>query len=95
MAYEQWIVPKRHAPEIVEGFELGPLLQRSARAMLSIADSFNWIFINFGRHPAAHWYVQLFPRVAMHAGFEFGTGSAINTVEPAETAQRMGRNSNR
>ena len=95
MAYEQWIVPKRHAPEIVEGFELGPLLQRSARAMLSIADSFNWIFINFGRHLAAHWYVQLFPRVAMHAGFEFGTGSAINTVEPSETAQRMGRNSNR
>src|SRR5438093_703130 len=33
MAYEQWIVPNRHAPEIVEGFELGPLLQRSARAI--------------------------------------------------------------
>lgn len=91
MAYEQWIVPKRHAPEISEGLELGPLLQRATRAMLSVADSFNWIFMNFARQPAAHWYIQSFPRLAMHAGFEFGTGSAINTVDPAEAARRLNK----
>ena len=89
MAYEQWIVPRRHGPAIIEGFELGPLLQRATRAMLSVADSFNWIFMNFPRHTPAHWYVQLFPRLAMHAGFEFGTGSAINVVDPAEAARRL------
>jgi UDPglucose--hexose-1-phosphate uridylyltransferase len=95
MAYEQWIVPKRHAHEMTAGLELAVLLRRAARAMLSISDSFNWIFINFPGEPAAHWYVQLFPRLSMHAGFEFGTGSSINAVDPKETPQAMLRNSNR
>jgi UDPglucose--hexose-1-phosphate uridylyltransferase len=89
MAYEQWIIPKRHASEMNDPRELATLLQRAARAMLSIADSFNWIFMNFPRHPPAHWYVQLFPRSSMHAGFEVGTGSAINTVDPAAAALRL------
>jgi UDPglucose--hexose-1-phosphate uridylyltransferase len=93
MAYEQWIIPKHHAPEMTDPRELAMILQRSTRAMLSIADSFNWIFMNFPRHPPAHWYVQLFPRLTMHAGFELGTGSAINTVDPAETARRFARSS--
>ena len=80
MAYEQWIVPVRHAPEMTEGLELATLLQRVSRAMLSLSDSFNWIFMNFPRLPDAHWYVQLFPRLSAHAGFELGTGSAINTT---------------
>jgi UDPglucose--hexose-1-phosphate uridylyltransferase len=89
MAYEQWIVPKHHAPEMIQGLELAVLLQRAARAMLSIADAFNWIFINFPQEPSAHWYVQLFPRLMVHAGFELGTGSAINTVDAREAARRL------
>ena len=89
MAYEQWIVPRRHEPQMRQAPDLGELLQRSARAMLSIADSFNWMFINFPQHPKAHWYVQLFPRTAVIAGFEIGSGSAINTVDPEEAAARL------
>ncbi len=89
MAYEQWIVPQRHAPEMRDSLELPALLQRASRAMLSITDSFNWIFMNFPRTPQAHWYVQLFPRLAMHAGFEFGTGSAINTIDSLEAARPL------
>src|SRR5262249_31460377 len=74
MAYEQWIVPIRHANEMREGLELASILQRAARAMLTISDSFNWMFLNFPQQPAGHWYVQLFPRLSMHAGFELGTG---------------------
>ena len=90
MAYEQWIVPRRHEPQMRDALELAELLQRSARAMLSIAESFNWMFINFPQHPNAHWYVQLFPRTAVLAGFEIGSGSAINTVDPVEAALRLG-----
>ena len=68
-------VPKFEAMElgpggrlVREGLELASLLQRAARAMLTISDSFNWMFINFPQQPAAHWYVQLFPRLTMHAG---------------------------
>ena len=80
-AHERWIVPKRHDCEIREPHELGQLLQESARALGPIADSFNWIFMNFPRQPRAHWYVQIFPRLGVHAGFELGSGSAINTVD--------------
>ena len=89
MAYEQWIVPKRHANEMREGLELAQLLQRSARTMLQISEAFNWMFINFPQQPSGHWYVQLFPRLTMHAGFELGTGSAINTIDPAAAARRF------
>ena len=95
MAYEQWIVPRRHAPEMTEGLELAALLQRATRAMLTLSQSFNWMFINFPQRHSAHWYVQLFPRLSMHAGFEFGTGSAINTVDAAETRKMMTRSSKR
>ena len=88
-AYEQWIVPKTHAPEMAGPFELPDLLQASSRAMLRIADSFNWMFMNFARAPHAHWYVQMFPRLAMHAGFELASGSAINAVDPVEAAERL------
>jgi UDPglucose--hexose-1-phosphate uridylyltransferase len=89
MAWEQWIVPRGHQPEMRDAFGLGDLLQRSTRAMLTIADSFNWIFMNFPQHPRAHWYVQLFPRTSVVAGFETGSGSAINTTDPAEAARRL------
>lgn len=89
MAYEQWIVPRPHAPEFRDENGLGALMQRATRGMLSVADSFNWIFMNFRGHPAAHWYVQLFPRTSMHAGFEFGSGSAINVVSAEEAARRF------
>ncbi len=81
MAYEQWIVPAQHTNEMQEGFELAVLLQRASRTMLTISDAFNWMFINFPQQPSGHWYVQLFPRLTMQAGFELGTGSAINTVD--------------
>jgi len=77
MAHEQWIVPARHTNEVREGFELASILQRAASEMLAISNSFNWMFINFPQQPAAHWYLQMFPRLTMHAGFELGTGSAI------------------
>lgn len=86
-AYEQWIVPKTHAPEMDGPLELPELLQGSTRRMLALADSFNWIFMNFSRAPHAHWYVQLFPRLAVHAGFELGSGSAINVIDPEDAAR--------
>jgi UDPglucose--hexose-1-phosphate uridylyltransferase len=88
-AYEQWIVPKEHAPEISEPLELGQLLRRSAAGMRLVSDSYNWIFMNFSRAAKAHWYVQLFPRLSSHAGFELGSGSAINTVDAEETVRRF------
>jgi UDPglucose--hexose-1-phosphate uridylyltransferase len=88
-AYQQWIVPRGHAPEpdeTCDSGELAELLQASARAMRPLADAFNWVFMSFPRQPRAHWYVDVFPRTAMTAGFEIGSGLAINTTEAAAAA---------
>jgi UDPglucose--hexose-1-phosphate uridylyltransferase len=89
LAYQQWIVPKSHENELNEPRELASLLQSSVRAMRGISDSFNWAFITFPHEARAHWYVELFPRIAMIAGYELGTGTFINTVDPIDAAKRL------
>lgn len=86
-AYEQWIVPRAHAPEIAEPHELASLLQSASRASRSVAPGFNWIFLNFPGEPRAHWYVAVIPRLTGLAGYEAGAGGAINIVDPEEAAR--------
>jgi UDPglucose--hexose-1-phosphate uridylyltransferase len=89
LAYQQWIVPKSHEHDLNEPRELASLLQSSARAMRGISDSFNWAFITFPHQPRGHWYVEIFPRIAMIAGYELGTGTFINTVDPVDAAKTL------
>jgi UDPglucose--hexose-1-phosphate uridylyltransferase len=94
MPYQQWIVPKRHMPEMSafeepEIAELAVLLQAASKAMLTLGNSYNWIFMNFARRKSAHFYVELFPRMAAFGGFELGTGTFVQIVEPALAAQRL------
>jgi len=84
LAYQQWIVPKSHEHDLREPRELASIMQTSVRAMRTVSDSFNWSFVAFPHEPRAHWYVELFPRMAMIAGFELGTGTFVNTA-PMET----------
>jgi len=85
-AYQQWIVPKAHEHDLDEPRELASLMQASARAMRSISDAFNWVFVTFPHEPRGHWYLELFPRTAMIAGFEIGTDVFVNTA-PGESVR--------
>jgi UDPglucose--hexose-1-phosphate uridylyltransferase len=85
MTAQQWIVPKQHAPELtslddarIE--ELALLLQAASKATMTIAPSFNWLFLNFPGQPAAHWYIDLFPRLTTIAGFELSTGTFVQIM---------------
>jgi len=86
LTYQQWIVPKAHENDLNEPRELASLLQSSARAMRTLSDSFNWAFITFPHQRRGHWYIELFPRIAMIAGYELGTGTFINSVDPIDAA---------
>ena len=91
MAHQTWLVPKAHHNEPgfdVDVGELAHALQRAARSMLQISDSYNWSFTTFRCEPRAHWYVDLFPRLTTIAGFELGTGTFISIIDPTETARR-------
>jgi UDPglucose--hexose-1-phosphate uridylyltransferase len=92
IAYQQWIVPKRHVCD-VRGLEhldeLADLLQRASKAMLTIADAYNWMFLDFRGEQDAHTYIELFPRMTTIAGFELGSGSFVQIVDPAAAAKRL------
>jgi UDPglucose--hexose-1-phosphate uridylyltransferase len=94
MPYQQWIVPRRHVSELValhdeELRELAQLLRTASAATRRISSAFNWMFMNFPGHPAAHFYVELFPRLAVIAGFELGTGTFVEIIDPAAAARRL------
>ena len=36
-----------------------------------------------------HWHIELYPRVSKGAGFELGSGWAINWLDPVEAAERL------
>ena len=36
-----------------------------------------------------HWHLKLIPRLSTQAGFEIGSGMAINTVAPEDAAQAL------
>lgn len=91
LAYQQWIVPKAHERDLIEPHELASLLQTSVSAMRTVSDSFNWAFVTFPHEERGHWYVELFPRTVMVAGFELGSGTFVNTIDPAVTARAFAR----
>lgn len=91
-AYEQWIVPRRHAPNfsMLSGDETNDLAMRlrdAARSMERIAPSYNWLFMNFQQ--AGHWYVQAMPRMTTIAGFELAAGTFIDIIDPAAAAEKL------
>jgi UDPglucose--hexose-1-phosphate uridylyltransferase len=95
MAYEQWIVPRVHAPSFAAlgtgaRGELASHLQRGVGALRRQIPgaAFNWAFHNFAED-AGHWYVALFPRVTLLAGFELGSGTAIDIVGPEATVEAL------
>lgn len=93
-AYQQWIVPKRHVPDVsalsdAELRELASLLRSAAHATRAVASAFNWMFLNFPRSGSAHFYVDVTPRTAAIAGFELNTGTFVEIVDPADAARRL------
>lgn len=92
MPYQQWIVPKAHACEMTaleSAADLASLLRHSAAKMRALAPAFNWTFVNFPREPQGHWYVDLFPRMTTIAGFELGTGTFVEIIDPAAAAMHF------
>ncbi len=97
LPYEIWILPRRHraAFEDISPDELGDLARSLRRTVRRLELAFDNLPYNLIWHTSPwtgdfgayyHWHLELFPRLAILAGFELGTGYYINPTAPEAAA---------
>lgn len=99
-AWETWILPRQHAPDFatlpdeqlasLSGFLRDVLARLEVRLPI--------VAYNYFLHTSPfdttgwehyHWHVEILPRVTYIAGFEWGSGFAINTLAPEAAAWQL------
>lgn len=102
--FEMWLSPKRHSlvfGQLKKSEELS--MADALQAMLgklsnTLGDpAFNYIIRTAPTDDKNYdffcWYLRLFPRLTVRAGFEMGTGMGVNTVAPEEAAKFLRKSS--
>jgi UDPglucose--hexose-1-phosphate uridylyltransferase len=99
-AYEMWILPREHSSHFDtitddEAFELAQLLKKVIRALDQTAGmpAFNYFLhtspLRTAPSKTYHWHLEIVPRTARAAGYEWSTGVFINTVMPERAALEL------
>jgi UDPglucose--hexose-1-phosphate uridylyltransferase len=93
--FEFWIFPKKHQCCLLDLSQTEvKLLAEAMRVSLGGLNSLlNDPPYNFGFHQACsnhyHWHLEVYPRLAIWAGFEKSTGMFINVVSPEDAAKHL------
>jgi UDPglucose--hexose-1-phosphate uridylyltransferase len=97
MPYEMWVLPRDHASffeaepdDALE--EVALLLRRLVTKLESLHENLSYNYFihttpfdtSMPRH--YHWHIEIFPRLTITAGFEWGAGYYINPVTPEQAA---------
>ena len=101
--YETWILPRRHQSHFYkiddkcrdEFAEL--LLQTLKRIDIALnLPPFNLVLHTTPCHEGEvghyHWHLEIIPRLARIAGFEWGTGFYLNPILPEDAAKKLNSN---
>lgn len=96
---EFWIVPKKHASNILilTGAEVKMLAKALKLSLKALKDVVNDPPYNYGFHLSInedskeyyHWHLTVYPKLSIWAGFELSTGIYINTVTPETAAESL------
>ncbi len=98
-SYETWVVPREPAPRFE--LELPEVIAEAARLVRDVLVRLQRVVqrpaFNYWLHSAPlgddssriHWRIEIAPRLARLAGFEFGSGCFINSVAPEDAAARL------
>jgi len=97
--YESWILPVDHRSNFENSTdeELTSLAEILLELLKRMKDRLNDVSYNFYFHTSPigietginglyHWHIEILPRMAHLAGFEFGSGMYINSVLPEDAA---------
>ncbi|QUW85455.1 DUF4921 family protein (plasmid) [Streptomyces mirabilis] len=98
--YEVWLVPRRHQASFADAPDetlehTAALLRRVLAALRDLLGDipYNYALISApnGEETTTYfaWHLQIAPRLAEPAGFELGTGMAVNPVPPEHAAARL------
>ena len=97
--YEMLVIPRAHTPAPLPQPHRGPGLGRPGPAdcLGQLREQVGDVAYNLVFHSAPyrvnepfHWHVHVWPKVTTRAGFELGTGVAINIVAPEQAAEELG-----
>ena len=95
--FETWVVPRQHGahfPELLDE-ELEDLAGLLSDTMGRLNRGLNDPPYNLMLHSAPsdgglyqefHWHIEVWPKLSLPAGFEWGTGIMVNTALPEESA---------
>jgi len=96
---EFWILPKKHQSTLldVSQRDINSLAKAFRACFGGLNSLLNDPSYNFGFHMAPseeaqdyyHWHLEVYPRLAIWAGFEKSTGMFINVVPPEDAAAEL------
>lgn len=95
--FEMWILPRRHESSfgLLGDDEILPLAQMLHGSLVRLHrllgnPDYNYVVRSAPHYTAGephfHWYIQILPRLTKTAGFEIGSGMAINVALPEQAA---------
>ena len=98
--YETWILPKQHASLFerntqADDVDLARILRETLlRLNRSLGSpAFNYFIhsnpLDQGENNTYHWHMEIIPKLIQVGGFEWGSGSYINTVTPEQSARSL------
>ena len=90
--YEVWIVPKKHLTRFENFTEntyknLASVLKKTMKKVKKISPSYNMLINYAPKGNDLHFHIEIIPRLSRWGGFEFETGTIINTVSPESAAK--------
>jgi UDPglucose--hexose-1-phosphate uridylyltransferase len=96
---EFWVLPKRHQSNMLSmsGGEVEDLAETMQVCLGGLRSLLNDPPYNFGFHTLLkedaaecyHWHLEVYPRLAVWAGFEKSTGMFINVISPEDAASEL------
>jgi UDPglucose--hexose-1-phosphate uridylyltransferase len=87
--YEVAIVPERDEADAFASPLLAPALRLLGETIGRLHALRGPVPLNAWLHNGTAWHLELFPRVTVLAGLEFGAGIYVNAVPPEEAAQAL------
>ncbi|MCX8147256.1 MAG: galactose-1-phosphate uridylyltransferase, partial [Candidatus Woesearchaeota archaeon] len=89
--FEIWVFPKYHIRSITELddaklMELADIMERILKKLKDLNAPYNYVVHNAPDNQDLHFHIEILPRLATWAGFEF-SGTIINTMSPEDAAK--------